>query len=69
MREVLDDDDLLAALLVIRPISVRRYAKGDRHCSDSFAARLHWLALLIYQLEGFTTPMESAAGSSVLAPC
>ena len=52
VREVLNDDDLLAALLGIGPISVRRYAKGDRHCSDSVAARLHWLALLIDQLEG-----------------
>ena len=52
VREVLDDDDLLAALLGIRPISVRRYAKGERHCSDPVAARLHWLALLIDQLEG-----------------
>ena len=52
VREVLNDDDLLAALLGIGPISVRRYAKGERHCSDAVAARLHWLALLIDQLEG-----------------
>ena len=52
VREVLDDDALLAALLGIGLASVRRYAKGARHCSDSVAARLHWLALLIDQLEG-----------------
>ena len=52
MREIFDDDDLLAALLGIRPISVRPYAKGERHCSDPVAAPLHWLALLIDQLEG-----------------
>ena len=52
MRNLLDDDDLLAALLGVSPISVRRYAKGERRCSDAVAARLHWLALLIDQLEG-----------------
>ncbi|MCX5931796.1 MAG: hypothetical protein NTW83_08215 [Cyanobacteria bacterium] len=52
VRGVLDDDDLLAALLGVRPISVRRYAKAERHCSDTVAARLHWLALVIEQLEG-----------------
>jgi hypothetical protein len=52
VRDVLTDDALLAALLGIGIASVRRYAKGDRHCSDSVAARLHWLALLIDQLEG-----------------
>lgn len=52
MREVLDDDGLLAALLGIGIASVRRYAKGERHCPDPVAARLHWLALLIDQLEG-----------------
>jgi len=52
VRDVLHDDDLLAALLGIRPISLRRYAKGERHCADLVAARLHWLALLIDQLEG-----------------
>jgi hypothetical protein len=52
VRNLLDDDDLLAALLGVSPISVRRYAKGERRCSDVVAARLHWLALLIDQLEG-----------------
>ncbi|MCP9941934.1 hypothetical protein KBY70_05975 [Cyanobium sp. ATX 6E8] len=52
VRKVLDDDALLAALLGIGPVSVRRYAKGERHCPDAVAARLHWLALLIDQLEG-----------------
>ena len=52
VRNLLDDDDLLAALLGVSPISVRRYAKGERRCSDAVAARLHWLALLIDQLEG-----------------
>jgi hypothetical protein len=52
VRDVLTDDALLAALLGIGVASVRRYAKGDRHCPDSVAARLHWLALLIDQLEG-----------------
>ena len=52
VRDVLDDDALLAALLGIGPVSVRRYAKGERHCPDPVAVRLHWLALLIDQLEG-----------------
>lgn len=52
VRDVLDDDALLAALLGIGPVSVRRYAKGERHCPDIVAVRLHWLALLIDQLEG-----------------
>jgi hypothetical protein len=52
VRDVLDDDALLAALLGIGPVSVRRYAKGERHCPDPVAARLHWLALLIDQLQG-----------------
>lgn len=52
VRDALDDDALLAALLGIGLASVRRYAKGERHCSVSVAARLHWLALLIDQLEG-----------------
>lgn len=52
VRDVLKDDDLLAALLGIGTASVRRYAKGERHCADAVAARLHWLALLIDQLEG-----------------
>lgn len=52
VREVLNDDELLAALLGIGVMSVRRYAKGERICPDAVAARLHWLALLIHQLEG-----------------
>ena len=52
VRHLLDDDDLLAALLGVSTISVRRYAKGERRCADAVAARLHWLALLIDQLQG-----------------
>jgi hypothetical protein len=52
VREVLQDDALLARLLGVVPVSVRRYAKGERQCSDAVAARLHWLALVIDQLEG-----------------
>lgn len=52
VREVLADDELLASLLGIGAVSVRRYAKGERRCSDAVAARLHWLALVIEQLEG-----------------
>ena len=52
VREVLADDELLASLLGIGTVSVRRYAKGERNCSDAVAARLHWLALVIEQLEG-----------------
>ena len=52
VREVLADDELLASLLGIGAVSVRRYAKGERSCSDAVAARLHWLALVIEQLEG-----------------
>jgi hypothetical protein len=51
VREVLDDD-LLAGLLAIRQVSLRRYAKGERSCPDLTAVRLHWLALVIEQLEG-----------------
>lgn len=51
VREVLDDD-LLAALLAISQVSLRRYAKGERPCPDLTAVRLHWLALVIEQLEG-----------------
>ena len=49
---VLADDELLATLLGIGAVSVRRYAKGERRCSDAVAARLHWLALVIEQLGG-----------------
>lgn len=52
VREVLADDELLASLLGIGAVSVRRYAKGERSCPDAVAARLHWLALVIEQLEG-----------------
>ena len=52
VRELLNDDELLAALLGIGVMSVRRYAKGERRCPDAVAARLHWLALVIHQLEG-----------------
>ena len=52
VRKILDDDQLLAALLGISAISLRRYAKAERHCPDLIAARLHWLALVIDQLEG-----------------
>ncbi|MEB3352612.1 MAG: hypothetical protein VKM34_00010 [Cyanobacteriota bacterium] len=52
VRDVLNDDEILAALIGIGVISVRRYAKGERTCPDAVAARLHWLALLIHQLEG-----------------
>ena len=52
VRDVLQDDTLLSALLGIGSISVRRYAKGERHCPDAVAVRLHWLALVIDQLEG-----------------
>jgi hypothetical protein len=52
VRDVLDDDEVLASLLGISAMSVRRYAKGQRTCSDAVAARLHWLALLIDQLDG-----------------
>jgi len=56
VREVLADDELLACLLGIGAVSVRRYAKGERNCSDAVAARLHWLALVIEQLEGSYNP-------------
>ena len=52
VRAVLNDDEQLATLLGIKAISVRRYAKGERTCPDEVAARLHWLALLLQQLEG-----------------
>ena len=52
VRELLNDDDLLAALLGIGVVSVRRYAKSERRGPDAVAVRLHWLALVIHQLEG-----------------
>lgn len=52
VRDVLNDDELLAALLGLSAVSIRRYCKGERQCSDAVAARLHWLALVIDQLEG-----------------
>jgi hypothetical protein len=55
LREVLNDHDYLAALLGIKAISVRRYAKGERTCPDPVAARLYGLALLLQQLEGTYT--------------
>lgn len=51
VRELLDDE-ALASLLGISTPSLRRYARGERHCPDRVAARLHWLALVIDQLEG-----------------
>jgi transcriptional regulator with XRE-family HTH domain len=51
VRELLDDE-ALAGLLGISTPSLRRYARGERHCPDPIAARLHWLALVIDQLEG-----------------
>lgn len=51
VRDVLDDD-ILAGLLAISQVSLRRYAKGERPCPDLAAARLHWLALVIEELEG-----------------
>ena len=46
------DRDQLAALLGLSPVSVLRYAKGERRTPDDVAARLHFLALVIGDLAG-----------------
>jgi hypothetical protein len=42
----------LAALLDVSPVSVRRYARGDRATPDAVAARLHFLAMVVSDLSG-----------------
>lgn len=44
--------DLLARLLNISPVSLRRYRSGARTTPDDVAARLHALALMIGDLAG-----------------
>ena len=67
VSEVLNDDELFATLLGIKAISVCRYAKGERACPDEVAARLHWLALLIQQLEGTYLTLAPAASFGTVA--
>ncbi len=45
-------DETLGGLLEIAPISLRRYAEGERATPDAVAARLHWLALVVADLAG-----------------
>ncbi|MGN6689227.1 MAG: hypothetical protein ACTHK1_17065 [Actinomycetales bacterium] len=45
-------DDLLSRLLGISGTSLRRYGSGQRHTPDAVAARLHFLALVVADLEG-----------------
>jgi hypothetical protein len=44
--------DLLACLLGVSAVSVRRYASGSRSTPDDIAARLHFLALVVGDLAG-----------------
>ncbi|MGE4092544.1 MAG: hypothetical protein AB7G75_17050 [Candidatus Binatia bacterium] len=44
--------DLLARLLGVSAVSVRRYASGTRPTPDDVAARLHFLALVVADLAG-----------------
>lgn len=44
--------DMLAGLLGISAVSVRRYARTVRRTPDDVAIRLHWLALIIGDLAG-----------------
>lgn len=44
--------DLLARLVGVSTISVRRYASGHRPTPDAVAARLHFLALVVGDLMG-----------------
>jgi hypothetical protein len=44
--------DLLARLVGVSAVSVRRYASGARPTPDEVAARLHFLALLVGDLAG-----------------
>lgn len=44
--------DLLARLLQISPVSLRRYRSGARTTPDSVAGRLHALALMVGDLAG-----------------
>jgi hypothetical protein len=44
--------EVLARLLGVSPVSVRRYAATARETPDDVAARLHWLALTVGDLAG-----------------
>lgn len=44
--------DLLARLVGVSPVSIRRYAAGTRPTPDEIAARLHFLALVVGDLAG-----------------
>jgi len=44
--------EILAGLLRVSPVSVRRYLRGDRATPDRVAARLHFLAMVISDLSG-----------------
>ena len=44
--------DLLARLVGVSAVSVRRYASGNRPTPDDIAARLHFLALVVGDLAG-----------------
>lgn len=44
--------DMLARLVGVSAVSVRRYASGNRATPDEVAARLHFLALVVGDLAG-----------------
>ena len=46
------ESDRLASLVGISPVSLARYAKGERRTPDEVAARLHFLALVVGDLAG-----------------
>jgi hypothetical protein len=51
VRTVLGDD-ILGALVGVSPVSLRRYAGGERRTPDHVAARLHFVALVNADLAG-----------------
>ena len=51
MRETIGDE-LLARLVGVSEVSLRRYAAGSRNTPQRVAERLHWLAMVVADLAG-----------------
>jgi len=51
VKELLQED-LMTGMLHISEPSLRRYAQGERQCSDNVSNKLHWLALVLGDLLG-----------------
>lgn len=54
LRDALGDD-LLAELVGVSEVSLRRYAAGSRGTPDGVGERLHWVALVVADLRGAYT--------------